>query len=309
MVDERYTDADRDICELTGVEPRQLQDWRRLGLVDHEVRSLGRGRGREASYPPQAVDQILAVKRLLALYGKLDLVTLALFGVGRTPTEKAFRKAFGRLVETDVQAGHRMLAARDDEAPAFSDRVRRGSSSMAREIPEVVDKLRDLTRAQAQDRIREDKARHKNLQVPRDTQSVSIETRRAREDAVADLAAALVDPDQSGGNERVLLQALGLNGNVIDQIEDAGGPCTFAEMQQAVEESSYEDLIVARDAMRRDFLQVTRFLGSPLFAFISAYFGDPAVVGVTLALSVASGLAMMRRVPQVEMNDQTGKSA
>ena len=181
---------------------------------------------------------------------------------------------------------------------------RRGSSSIAREVPEVIDKLRDLTRSQAQDRIREDKARRKNLQVPHNTRSVSIEARRAHEDAVADLTAVLVDPDQSEGNEWILLQALGLSEYVIDQVEDVGGPCTFAEMQRAVDQLSYEEIVAARDAMRRDFLQATRCLDSPLFAFFSAQFDDPAVVGVTLAMSVASGLAMVRRTPQSDVAEK-----
>jgi hypothetical protein len=309
MTSVRCTTADQEICEITGTEPRQLQDWRRLGLVDHEVRSLGRGRGRAATYPPHAVDQIRDVKRLLALYGKLDLVTLALFGVGRNPTEKAFRKAFASLVESDVRAGHRMLAARDDESPAFSDRVRRGSMLMSRETSEVVEKLRDLTRAQAKDRIREDQQRQNDLQVPPDRGHVGTEARQAREDAIGDLVAALVDPDQSEGNERVLFEALGLAGDVIDDIDEAGGAVTFAEMQQVVDELSYKELIVARDEMRRGFLQVERFQGSPLFAFIATSFDDPAAVGVTLAMSVASGLAMVRRDTQVDEANQLDRSA
>lgn len=305
----RCTEADRQICEITGTTPRQLQDWRRLGLVDHEVRSLGRGRGREASYPPQAVGQVREIKRLLALFGKLDLVVLALFGVGRTPTEKAFRKAFANLVESDVEAGHRTLTARDDDSPAFSDRVRRGSSSMAREVPEIAEKLRDLTRSQAKERIEEDKQRAKNLQVPRDTGSRGTEARRAREDVVGDLVAALVDPDEGDGTERILYEAIGLSGDVLDDIDHAGGAVTFAEMQQVVDELSYEDLIAARDNMRQGFSHVERFQGSPLVAFITSYFEDPAVVGVALAMSVASGIAMVRRSSQVGEDTQSDESA
>jgi hypothetical protein len=305
MTSARCTPADLEICETTGVEPRQLQEWRRLGLVDHEVRSLGRGRGRVASYPPRAVDQVREVQRLLALWGKLDLVILALFGLGWNPKEKAFRKAFASVVMREMKAGNRVLAARDEGSQAFSDRVRHGSSSISRETPEVAQKLRELARKQAKQRIDADKQRATDLQAPRDLGNLGTEARRAREEAVADLLAALVDPDQSDGNERIMLEALGLSDDFLDDIDNAGGPCTFAEMQEVVDELSYEEIITARDATRRDFLQVERFAGSPVFGLITASFDDPAVVGVTLALSVASGLAMVRRGSQVEENQSS----
>lgn len=300
MSSARFTLADQALCEMTGTEPRQLQEWRRLGLVDHEVRSLGRGRGRVASYPPHAVDQVREVKRLLVLWGKLDLVILALFGVGWNPKEKAFRKAFASVVKREVKAGNRVLAARDEGSQAFSDRVRHGSSSMARETPEVAQKLRELARKQAKERIDADKQREMDLQAPRDLGNLGTEARRAREEAVADLLAALVDPDQSDGNERIMFEAFGLSGDFLDDIDDAGGPCTFAEMQEVVNELSYEELIAARDKMRQGFSQVERFASSPLFPYLTTHFDDPSVVGVTLTFAVASGLAMERRSPQVD---------
>jgi len=76
----------------------------------------------------------------------------------------------------------------------------------------------------------------------------------------------------------------------VDAIDEMGGAATFAEMQQAIDESTYDELIAARDIVRRDFLQEVLPLwpGSPVMAFIAANFDNPSLVGVALAFRVDS---------------------
>lgn len=145
MAGSPYTEADRALsAKLAEVgfkaSPRAIQDWRRKGLIDHEVRSLGPW-GTEVRYPTQALAQADEACRLLRLCGRAHLVVLALFGVGRTPTERALRDALKWVVDQFVKAGTRTLA--NEGTPALRDQVRRGSSSMSKQLPEVAASLRE----------------------------------------------------------------------------------------------------------------------------------------------------------------------
>ncbi|MGO9300224.1 MAG: hypothetical protein ACLQEG_07840 [Acidimicrobiales bacterium] len=237
---------------------------------------------------------------LLAQYDNLSFVTLALFGVGCNPTEKALRKAFKSEFERDVRRSHAMLVARNQGAWSFADWVRRGSASMAHGLPEVGESLRALVHAEAEERVYD--------YATGQTGSVRTEERRARESAVGDLVAALTDPDQSDGSESIVYEAMGLD---VDAIDEIGGAATFAEMQQAIDDSTYEELLAARDLVRRDFMQevVPLWPGSPVMAFITANFDDPSLVGVAFALSVAGGLATGRRVTRGDVDNQSSRSA
>lgn len=302
----RYTEADRALCARLleehdiDVEPRRIQEWRRLGFIDHKVRSQGRGRGRLASYPPQAIDQARTVYSLVSQYDNLSFVTLALFGVGHNPTEKALRKAFKNEIERDVKRSNGMLLARNHRAARFGDWVRRGSASMAKGVPEVAEKLRALVRAEAKERIYD--------LGSSEAGSLRTEARRVRESAIGDLVASLVDPDQSDGNQSIVYEAMGLD---VDTIDEMGGAATFAEMQQAIDNSTYEEIIAARDLVRRDFMQEVTPLapGSPVMAFMATNFDNPSRIGVALALAVAGGLATGRRVAQADVGDQSSRSA
>jgi hypothetical protein len=240
------------------------------------------------------------VHGLITQYGNLSFVTLALFGVGHNPTEKALRKAFKNVIERDVKRSHEMLSARNQRAARFGDWVRRGSASMAKEVPEAAEKLWALARAEAEERIHD--------LGSSETGPLRTEARRAREGAIGDLAASLVDPDQSDGSESILYEAMGLD---VDAIDEMGGAATFAEMQQAIDESTYDELIAARDIVRRDFLQEVLPLwpGSPVMAFIAANFDNPSLVGVALAFSVAGGLATGRRATKADVGEQSIRSA
>ena len=304
----RYTEADRALCARLldefdiDAEPRRIQEWRRLGFIDHEVRSLGRGRGRIASYPPQAIEQARTVYGLVSQYAKLSYVTLALFGVGYNPTEKALRRAFKSEIERYVKRSNGMLLARNEEAGRYGDWVRRGSASMARDIPEVGEKLRALALAEAQEQVYD--------YATGEMGSLRTEARRARENAIGDLVAALVDPDQSDGSESILYEAMGLD---VDAIDEIGGAATFAEMQQAIDDSTYKELIDARDIVRRGFLEDEEDLpfepGSPVAVFIGTNLDNPSSVGIAVALCVPGALATGRRFERASAGEQSNRSA
>lgn len=304
----RCTEADRALCARLldehniVVEPRRIQEWRRLGFIDHEVRSLGRGRGRIASYPPQAIEQARTVYGLVSQYAKLSYVTLALFGVGYNPTEKALRRTFKSEIERYVKRSNAMLLARNEEAGRYGDWVRRGSASMARDIPEVGEKLRALALAEAREQVYD--------YATGEMGSLRTEARRARESAIGDLVAAFVDPDQSDGNEWILFKAMGLD---VDAIAEVGGGATFAEMQQAIDDSTYKELIDARDIVRRGFLEDEEDLpfepGSPVTVFIGTNLDNPSSVGIAVALCVPGALATGRRFERANAGEQSNRSA
>jgi hypothetical protein len=239
---------------------------------------------------------------LVSQYAKLSYVTLALFGVGYNPTEKALRRAFKSEIERYVKRSNGMLLARNEEAGRYGDWVRRGSASMARDIPEVGEKLRALALAEAQEQVYD--------YATGEMGSLRTEARRARENAIGDLVAALVDPDQSDGSESILYEAMGLD---VDAIDEIGGAATFAEMQQAIDDSTYKELIDARDIVRRGFLEDEEDLpfepGSPVAVFIGTNLDNPSSVGIAVALCVPGALATGRRFERASAGEQSNRSA
>jgi hypothetical protein len=302
---ERYTQADHGlIAELAAMNVRvglrALQDWRRDGLVEHEHNIEGGRAGSQASYPERACGQVAQVVALLAQYGKLDLVVLAMFGVGHNPTEKALRRAFARLLDEDKAAGIRTLTAAEEGRSSFRDQVRRGSASINKEVPEVAGAINSLVRSLALAEAQDDDRNARAAGLPPGADAIPPQTRRreVREQVVTDFASALVDPDKSGHGGRDMFACLGFAEDEIDDMEDMGGPATFDEMRAALDCSPFGEIVAARDEARRGLTESPLpFAGgaSPVIQFIVGHIDEPAVVGITIAMGVLSGLAFSRR--------------
>jgi DNA-binding transcriptional MerR regulator len=101
----RPTEADaRLIAELADrglhATPAQFKRWRAAGLLEPPERpGGGRGKGRPSlCYPPAAVDQALAIRRLLDRRVPLDEMAMAMFLEDAPVSETAVRKALHSIL-------------------------------------------------------------------------------------------------------------------------------------------------------------------------------------------------------------------
>ena len=207
----RSTEADRLLVAAVkrdygiAVTPRRLQDYRRAGLVDHEITRLGGRAGTETRYPEHAAGQLAQAARLMGQYGRMDLVVAALFGAGRNPTEAATRRALRWLVRTDLAAGERFLDAADEERVA--DTVRKGASHARREVPEAVEGLN-----LAAGRLAEEELHRERDEIGLSPQDAPLHTakRHARENMVVCIAALIsgaIDHSSDRGRPEVVKES------------------------------------------------------------------------------------------------------
>jgi hypothetical protein len=75
--------------------PRQLEDWRRTGLIPRgHRRSLGRGRGTEVVYPDDMVERCLRVAERMRRGQPWQVVALSLFAASAELPEETVRAAY-----------------------------------------------------------------------------------------------------------------------------------------------------------------------------------------------------------------------
>ena len=146
MTSARCTPADLEFCEMTGTRPRQLQEWRRLGLVDHEVRSLGRGLGRVSQLSHRTPSTRFARSRDSSLCGESSTSSPRSFRSGVDPEGKGVPKGLCQVVRSEVKAGiARWLRVTRSRRPLATG-CGTGRRRLPARRPEVAQKLRDLTR-------------------------------------------------------------------------------------------------------------------------------------------------------------------
>ena len=268
---------------------RLLQEWRRLGHIPYVVERLGYGRTR-SFYTPDALDRAEEVARALHSLEKMSIVTLGLFGIGRTAKEKALRSAYRWVFDRDESFGVGLLTAAREGASSYTKLVYRATSSMRREVPAAVDELNRLAKEAAAEESQE-----LDLATGKPTRFTS---REIRERWFADIAALLIDPATVEGGYEHFLIAMGIEEDAIGATEDLGGAPSIAEMRDAIERSTFEELLEARDALRAGFRsQVALMPSSPILTFVLTTFDEPRT-GFELACALASTLALVHRGEQ-----------
>lgn len=86
----------------TGGKPisvRQLQTWRRHGLIDRPSTTSHGRHGRASTYGPDTAKQVAQVAGWLSETGRLYEVVLTAFGLGRNPPEIHLRAAYQSYIE------------------------------------------------------------------------------------------------------------------------------------------------------------------------------------------------------------------
>jgi hypothetical protein len=114
--------------------------------------------------------------------------------------------------------------------------------------------------------------------------------------------------DTEGDYENFLM-AMGIDADMIDAIDAVGGPPSLGDMRDAIERSTFEELVEAREAMRAGFREyVARLPSSPILTFVLSRFDEPRTE-CELACALASGLATGHRGEQADAQDLGHSSA
>ncbi|WP_405467128.1 hypothetical protein [Streptomyces canus] len=122
--------ADRQLIDHAvrhdlAVTAKQLETWRRAGLLLGNVPGggLGRGRGSASSPPPESFDLVLALARRTGRGKRPTDLALLLFADGHPVPEATVRAAFRGAVDALVMPGEDDGVADDQELDERTDRV------------------------------------------------------------------------------------------------------------------------------------------------------------------------------------------
>jgi hypothetical protein len=303
------TPADLELCArlsdrlvtLWGkpVSPRQIQQWRRLGIVPAPgVEHLGR-RGTRSTYPLEAVDRTQEVAELLGQTQNLHIVVLGLFGVGRDPTERAVRNAYRWMFDRWEQKAFRLLAKFEQPGGGvgFAQEIRRIASSLGHDAPGVIDRWNRRARTMAQ--------AERSMTDVATGQPVRTSSRDVRERDVVDMVSGLIDPEPGKGEDFV--RVIGIDEAHIAEVQRLGGGPSFADMRSALDAITWTQLIAIRDETRLQWSEmVSPLLPKDLVDYFSEHLDKPRTGGVEIALSLLSGAALARRQSSVSSGGQEG---
>jgi hypothetical protein len=267
------------------VTVRQLQEWRRLGILD-SPRTIYHGRlGTEADeYPEGSEDRVATIVRVLKKYRQMYVVVLGLFGLGVNPTERALRGAYRKLFdisERDDRKSHTIVESGD-----FGPRMDDISESLRKAVPGAMERWTADARERArEERMEEDVATGKKPRVT----SKDIKIR----DTYGWLSARL---GESGADDAPFLRALGYE-ELPETVElvGEGGP-SYAELRDALDAAEYKDLIRLRDqllASRQEF--ISEALPEWLRPFVEQHVEEPETFGMAIAGGVVSAFAFKAR--------------
>lgn len=273
----RATEADLGLCELVLSEhqlvatPRQLQEYRRLGLLMHETISLGRGRGTQASYPPGSSAQVALILQSLAALDTLDRVLLGLFGAARLPrserADRAVLDAYRRYL-SDLEGHVGTLVERFDHGgrSAVPRTVKRATRGVRDQSPKVAERIDAACRTEATGDRRMSDVR----------------------EAMFVKAAEVVG---EGGSAPDLLLAIGADPNAVASssgvrpVNEALGA-----VEAVVEQYGFGALVAARDGIRELFAPVMAALFGADPGF-DLPLDDPRTGGIFVATMLPSSLA------------------
>jgi DNA-binding transcriptional ArsR family regulator len=293
-----YTLADEELvadvwaAHHVQVSPRQLQTYRRRGLITADVEYLGR-KGTRTTYPPEAVDAVARVARVKRQTGSLDLTALCLFGVGVNPTEKALTGAYRWFLD---QTEQRALAALGRQhTPAFNDDLRHQLAHLKRHAPELLDAWNAQAKATA----------HIESQTGGPWgNSPPITSRDVRERDVEELLTAMQDPDRAD-IEPFLRDVVGATPHDLDNLHAVGGPSSIADRRRALQHTSYDELLELRDTVRANRDEALSVLPATLRPYAQTQWDEPLTMGLNIASVVLDVAAISHRGHPPPNHDST----
>lgn len=266
---------------------RQLQDWRRKGIISGpNVVRHGRRGTESVGYSETAPLEVARVYYLLQEGSSMADVVVSLFGVGVTPTERALRSAYSSVLDTWEKKGRIGLVLADEPGTAYSQRVRRFAASIGRASPSALAKWNDSARERARAESEGvDFATNKRMKVS---------TRDIRERDTSSFLEAFVD---GTGDPFPILESMGMPSEAAEFVEEAGGWPAFSELRDAIDSLSFEDLVLLRDKARL-FL---RTQSAPIFSEAIVFalreeMDDPSKLGLSIAFGMLFPIALDRRV-------------
>jgi hypothetical protein len=290
----RATDADLSLIRQLGergvrVTVRQLQVWRRLGIISNPVVvRRGRGRGTESvGYPKGTADEVQRVVDLLQRLRNLDWVVIALFGAGGDPSERAVRDSYKVFIDESEAEFLKVLKLATDNKDAYSQQVRRW---IRKYRPEYNDFL-DAWDAQA----REVAAAESSYEDPATERRSRVGKKEIRERDVRDVLEWMLG---FGDTTPALVDTFGLSKADREMYESNGGLPRFAELRDVARETHFSVLVSIRDIVRSDLYRDAMVAMPPLLRrFYEVGLDDPAISGPNNAYKVLITAAMARRDP------------
>lgn len=270
------------------VSVRQLQAWRRLGIIPGPpVVRKGRGKGTESGrYPDGAEDAVILVLDVLGKCERMPLVVLALFGAGVNPTGKALMNAYRWLVDRLADAAAGGLVELDEYGDRSGQHVRRFISASG-EVPGVRQRWNRQAKAEAD----------AERAMGEDYTGKPIATTRSdvRERGVRLLYESMLDRED--GDVRPFAAALGMDEQETDeQIGRTGGPPDVGELAAFLDEIDATVLVRLRDHLRSHWAETfAPALPRALAAEVEARWDDPASAGLWVASMVLHAGAVCHR--------------
>ena len=286
-----FTQADEELLASVAAEhglevsPRQLQEWRRAGLVAAPAKEyLGRGRGTRSHYPAEAADDVARVAATLEKAHRLPLVVLGLFGVGVTAHERAVRAAYRWQLQRTERAVRVVLSR--TKRSALHPEDRREYARLERESPELSDAWVEHADEVAEaERARGDDVTNAALQTT---------GKQVRDREAIEILTALEDPDRADVAS-TLRSVFGATDDHIEALHATGGPVSFSDRRLALDNTSYKDLVSYRDLFLAHQHQAIAVLPAALRPIVEPTLGDPLTGGLMIASVVLDVAAMLHR--------------
>jgi hypothetical protein len=291
------TKADQDLLRVVAklgatVTLRQLQTWRRIGLVPQPI-IVRRGRlGTESVGYPEGTESVVAsVKVMLDRCHKIQMVSLAVFGSGVNLPEKTVRNAYKWLLDRSELDDLRALTLANESHSAYSQFVRKNTLKLADFSEEIQERWMSSARqrAKAESRI--------PIFDTEETEHVSAQMILERD--TEELMESMVSGD---GDPSRVLEVMGFSETDLENFEHDGGMPTFAELRRILDDATYEDLVEMRDeALGRWKGIIDEGMPAPMHHLLTQVsVSDPMFFGYMMATSVLSARRFRVRLNQSE---------
>lgn len=296
------TAADRELLTRLAkmgvtVTVRQLQSWRRLGLIEGPI-VVRRGRlGTESTGYPEGTElEVAKVHFMLERCHNINMVVLALFGIGVNPTEKALRDAYKWYLDRVESHDLRALTLANESHSAYSQFVRRYAS----EIGEVVAEIPERWKRSAKERAKaESQIDYLSTGKPE-----KVSSRVVRERDLEGLMESLVHGE---GDPSGFLSVMGFSESDLDEFESLGGMPTITILRRGVDSTTYADLVSMRDEILSSWMDLhLEGMPMPMQLLLNRLSeDDPMTFGYAMASSILSAREFRQRVE--EYNELEGE--
>lgn len=274
------------------VTVRQLQTWRRMGLVPQPV-IVRRGRlgTQSAGYFEGAEIIVASVKLMLDRCHKIQMVVLAVFGSGVDLPEKTVRTAYKWLLDHIESEDIRALTLANESHSAYSQFVRKNTSRLGDLSEEI--KERWLTSAKKRAEAESRTPQYVNLEPEHVSRQMILE--RDTEDLMESMVSGDGDPSR-------ILEAMGFSEMDLENYRHDGGMPTIAELRRNLDDATYEELVEMRnEALERWRNLIDEGMPAPLQNLLNQVSErDPMFFGYMMAASVLSAHRFRKSTSRAE---------